>query len=175
MKYIKLFLTTLVFTLIISSTVFAFGNTPWDVSGTYYDRIGKYDYSISTSAKTTYGTCTLYVNTGSKYSININPKFGDGTGSKAVSFKNNRDGFYAADDNTNYKGHTGWQSLNNIKFDGTPTTWLLCVNKTNADFGGHLNSYYYNRGYTSAKLFNECDVRVTVYVRQNPSTCSQNT
>ena len=171
MKYIRLFLTTLVFTLVISGTVFAY--PVWDVSGTYYNKIYESNNAVS-SAYYTQGVCTLYVSKGDKYSIYISPRYGDGTGSQCISFKNNQDGLYTYDDNSGYKSYEGWRSLKNITFDGTPTTWLLCLNNNNGNIREHLRQYYNGSSYiTSAYIWNECRLKVTVNVRQNPSTCSQ--
>ena len=176
MKYIKMLLLT----LSISITCFSidtFAAWDYDVSGTYYDDMYKFDQNDqpdhNASQLTTHGTAYLYATKGKKWRMWIE-------GSREESVYNHQymtvtstgevrhwstggTGGYFQWYHT-YDDHYGWSD----KYDGKPMT-IYCLYGHRND----LDAYARRHTISLDRLLQLCPPRVTVYVRQNPATCSR--
>ena len=180
MKKLSTLLILTICLLCAPITAQASANQDWNVSGTYYDRIYLNDPGNSTrgsgaSAMRTYGTCTLYVTKGKQWGIYIDPRFGSGTGYKAVVTDSTGHIQYC-DTASGYKGSNGWypDPMDYFRvpgerysiaqpYDGKPRT-VWCFITTSA----YMN-YYYDGKWDLNTLRDRSNVRVTINVRQNPS------
>ena len=120
------------------------------------------------------GTINWYVNeNGGTLSLNIGPYYG--TSGYAVVFTDNHKYLYHQScSGSRASGYnTGWYSSSLCSPTSFKTLYLCYTN--NSSFGSDVNRYYKGvNGYTTERLWSECQLRITVNIRINPATCSHN-